>query len=458
VDFDVAIVGGGLAGLSAARDLTRAGLSVTVLEASDRPGGRVKNQTLAAGIPVESGAAFVGPTQDEVLRLIGQLGLQTFKAHHEGEDLVRRKGRIQRYGSMMPVGALGLADTLQSHMRLDGMARGLPRETPWTARNAKRLDGQSLGEWVRRHTHTDAAAFLLDISATGHFLGSPDDLSLLAYLTHVNSAGGMRPLREFEGGAQEQRVVGGSGLIGERCAAQLGDAVRLDSPVNAVNQLPGHVELLSGGEALRTRRVIVAVDPCTCEKIDFTPPLPADRRRLQAGFAMGACIKFHLAYETPFWRRGSLSGLSFSDTGTVRMTIDMSPPEAEPGVLMGSLARSFCDDEELLTPENVERRRAAIVADLVELFGPQASAPIDYVEQDWSAEPYVAGCTPVCPPGLLTSAGPALRAPVDRIHWAGAESSPIWEAHMDGAIRSGKRAASEVTASLESRARTYDPR
>jgi monoamine oxidase len=121
------------------------------------------------------------------------------------------------------------------------------------------------------------------------------------------------------------------------------------------------------------------------------------------------------------------------------MTFDNSPPSGTPGVLV-----VFADPARL--PPTPAARRTAIVDGLRRMFGDRARQVIDYVECDWATVPTIAGCVSPLPPGVLTGYGPALTAPVGRIHWAGTETSAIWNGYMDGAVRAGQRVAGEIVA------------
>ena len=99
----------------------------------------------------------------------------------------------------------------------------------------------------------------------------------------------------------------------------------------------------------------------------------------------------------------------------------------------------------------LERRKEIAVETLVQFLGPDAADPIDYVEQDWMAEEFTRGCYGGrLGAGAWTNFGPALSQPVGRIHWAGAETADVWNGYMEGAVRSGHRAAAEVLESISS--------
>ena len=138
-ETDVAVVGAGLAGLVAARDLKAAGASVTVVEARDRVGGRLLNEELGDGKVVEVGGQWIGPTQDRMAALAAEMGVETFPTHAEGENVFEWRGRLRRYKGtiprLRPAGAVGRAARAETPGRhgadgAAGRARGRPRTPP----------------------------------------------------------------------------------------------------------------------------------------------------------------------------------------------------------------------------------------------------------------------------------------------------------------------------------------
>lgn len=434
---DVAVIGAGLSGLTAAHRLREAGRDVVVLEAADRIGGRLLRQHIA-GVAVDGGGAWVGPTQDRVLSLIDELGLTTSPTYCQGRHLFRLRGRVRSgTGDVPPLPLLGLADTALAFRRLDRLARRLPRR-------AEALDAITVGQWMRRHLFSHGGRTLLRI-AVGTTTGADvDDLSMYAFVTHVRSAGGIVALTGVQGAAQDARVVGGSVSICERLVERIGrHRVRLSAPVAAIIQHDDQVavRLRAGQPEVLARRVIVAVDPAGCSNIDFGDALPAARRRLHFDWTMGSGIKVHIAYPTAFWRAAGLSGQAYADDGLMRVMFDATPADGGPGVLVGFLGGASIAEPAILRPEFGEQRIRHILGELVGFFGPMAAEPTGYIEQDWSAQPFLAGCVPALRPGVLTAAGQGAAEPWGRVHWAGAESAETWEGHMDGAVRSGERAA-----------------
>src|SRR5581483_9180152 len=176
---DVVVVGAGFAGLSAARELTRLGHEVLVLEGRNRVGGR-SHTGQVAGIPVDMGGTFVGPTQDAVRALADELGIQPVPTYHDGANLIRWRGRVRSYRGTIPRLSLGaLLDIGRVRWQFERIARAVPLGEPWTARRATQLDGRSLGDWLRSVRAGATARDLLAIMARVTWGAEPDDVSML---------------------------------------------------------------------------------------------------------------------------------------------------------------------------------------------------------------------------------------------------------------------------------------
>jgi len=442
-DFDVVIIGAGFAGLAAARALRAAGRLVVVLEARDRVGGRVKNHQIGAGNIVEVGGQWIGPAQTRANDVCRELGLEWFPTYNEGENLLDYRGKQRRYtGEIPPLPKLGLADLGQSQLRFDRLAKTVPLDEPWTARNADRLDRQTFATWIRRNTQTASARFFWQVFANAVFAAEPHDMSLLHALFYTHSGQGTNSLIGVANAAQQDRVVGGTQLIADRLAADLGDTVQLSQPVRTIEQDDDGVTAGTDTGRVRGAYAIVAIPPALASRIAYAPALPALRDQLTQKMPQGSVIKINVVYAEPFWRGGGLSGQAAGDHAPIAFTFDNSPPSGTPGVLVCFLEGA---DARHYGQLHAKERRDAVVGSLRGYFGPKASDPVDYVELDWSAEEWTRGCYGAhLAPGTLTQFGPALRAPIGRIHWAGTETAAAWAGYMDGALTSGERAAREI--------------
>jgi monoamine oxidase len=449
---DVVVVGAGLAGLTAARRLVRAGKRVYVMEARDRVGGRTLNRSIGGGEVVEVGGQWAGPTQDAILKLAREMKVGTYKTYNTGENLYLRSGRKERYTGAIPPDTTAIGDLATALAKLNSMASTVPRDAPWQADRAEEWDGQTFETWKQANALTPGGKFLLDLGIEAVWAAEPRDVSLLHVLFYTACAGNESTPGDFNrlisvaGGAQESRFRGGSQLISQRLARRLGKRVLLKAPVRRIEQVRGGVHVVSDHVTVKAKRVIVTGPPALTARIDYRPKLTASRAQLTQRFPQGSAIKCMAVYDTPFWREDGLTGQVTADGSPVRITFDNSPPDGSPGVMLGFIegqaARRWGG-------RSAAARRKAVLADFVEFFGPKAAKPKRFIEQNWAAEEWTRGCyVGFTPPGVLLDYGPAIRRPVGRIHWAGAEMATIWNGYMDGAVRSGDAAAREVLAEL----------
>src|SRR3954469_15199004 len=441
LDADVIVVVAGLAGLTAARDIQRAGRTAIVLEARDRVGGRTLNHPIGDGKVVEIGGQWIGPGQDRIAALAKQLGVATFPTHATGENVIEFDGALKRYRGTIPrIGPRVLADVAQAQLKIARLAKRIPLDQPWNAKNARRLDSQTFETWLRRNVYTKGGRALLELSIEAVWAAEPADLSLLHVLFYARSAGGFDRLLDTEGGAQQDRFVGGSQLVSFRLAENLD--VRLQAPVRRIDHGSGGVTVHADGTSVRGEKLIVAIPPVLTARIAYDVPLPGHRDQLTQRMPQGSVIKCMAIYDEPFWRADGLSGQATSDTGPAKVVFDNSPPDGSPGVLLAFLEGERARE---LGRLSANERRALVLSGLARLFGPKAKHTADFVERSWAEEEWTRGCYGCyMPPGAWTSFGDALREPIGPIHWAGAETATVWNGYMDGALQSGQRAAEEA--------------
>jgi monoamine oxidase len=444
LDADVCVIGAGFAGLTAALRLHQAGLAVVVLEAADRVGGRTYTQYLSDGTAIDRGGAWLGPGQDRAYALAAEMGVATYPTWVRGENILLTKGVARRYHGTVPlaIGPLQLANLALAMARLDRLATKVPLEAPWEAPRARRWDARTLGAWLEHNVLPGTGRALLTQALTDIFTSDLAEVSLLQALFLIHSHKNLTHLTSVEGGAQQDRVVGGTGAVLACICAWLGDAICLSSPVREVTQSQGGVVVVAAERTVRARRAVVAVPAAVSSRIAYTPPLPIDRAQLMQRMPLGAIWKIAVVYDAPWWREDGLTGQSLDAESPLPLTLDACAATAPPGILNLFSAGPSARQLTRLTPA---ARRTAVLETLTSRFGAQAGRPTDYVEQDWTAEPWIAGgMFSRLGPGVLTAFGPALREPVGRVHWAGTETATITHGGIDGAIRSGERAAREV--------------
>jgi monoamine oxidase len=272
----------------------------------------------------------------------------------------------------------------------------------------------------------------------------PAEVSLLHLLFYGKASGGLDGLIAVEGGAGEDRLVDGTHELARRLGTELGEDLALEMPVSGVDWSPDHVRVHAGEASCAARHAIFAIAPAQASRLRYDPPLPPARDALTQRVPQGAAMKCVAVYDEPFWRAAGLSGHGRSLVGPAKGFFDVTPAAGAPGMIMCFVE---ADGARLLGALSPSQRRERALDGFARLFGPRLRNPIDYHDFDFSGEPYVRGCyAGYFPPGAWTRYGAHLRRAIGPLHWAGTETATEWYGYMEGAVRSGERAAAEALA------------
>ncbi|AFK02693.1 amine oxidase [Emticicia oligotrophica DSM 17448] len=441
--YDAIVIGAGYAGLTATRELLKAEKDVLLLEARDRVGGRVYTKYYDDGSYLDLGAAWVGPTQDKIYALAREFGVGTFPTYDEGKSTLYFNGKVKHYKGIIPPLPIGSLLSLDFAIkRMNKLSKTIDLEKPWDSPNAAYYDSMTLATWMQKQMSFKTARIMFKLAAEAIWAADPNEISMLHALFYTKSGRDLDTLINVKNGAQEERILGGASLPALRLAETFQDKIRLNSVVKNIIQEGELVKIQGEGFEFVAKKVVVALPPTLAGRINYLPIMPANREQLTQRMPMGTVWKTYAIYDKPFWREAGLNGLSATNDGFTTVTFDNSPKDGSKGIMMGFVlgnqAKAFANLSE-------EERRNSILDSFAKFYGEKARHPITYIDHSWATEEFTRGCyAGLMPTGAWTSLGKALREPVGNIHWAGTETSDIWNGYIDGAIRSGERVAREI--------------
>lgn len=454
LDRDVVVVGAGPSGLTAARALKKAGLTVAVLEARDRVGGRTWTDTVD-GAMLEIGGQWVSPDQTALLALLDELGLETYSRYRDGESVyIGADGTPVRYtGESFPVSAATAAEMDKLTGLLDALAAEIGPAEPWAHPKARELDTISFHHWLRQNSADEDACNNIGLFIAGGMLTKPAHaFSALQAVLMAASAGSFTHLTD-EDFILDKRVIGGMQQVSLLQAAELGADVVLDSPVRTISWEPitdggngaGYrVTAVSERATVNARFVIMAVPPNLYSRVSFNPPLPRRQHQMHQHQSLGLVIKVHAVYGTPFWREDGLSGTGFGAGSLVQEVYDNTNHGDSRGTLVGFISDEKADAVFELSAED---RKRAVLESIAGFLGEKALDPEVYFESDWGSEEWTRGAyASSYDLGGLHRYGKDQHAPVGPIYWCSSDLAAEGYQHVDGAVRMGQFTAARIAA------------
>ncbi len=445
----VVVVGAGLAGLTAAVDLQRAGWEVVVKEARDRVGGRVLTirSPFSPGLHAEAGGESLDDNYSAMLALIARYGLRTER--RPADKLTRsvvyqdhRRSSFSQYSAGS--GQKSLADYLGFDDRLVSLVRGIDDAHPDRYRHARNLDRRTLAEFVAEQRYGRANELLITDEFRASYNADLDQLSLL-YVAWQEQVDYNLPLS----GVETMRISGGNDQLPRAQAAELGGAVHLSSPVTRIEYDRAGVRVHAGGRPIDAAWLVLATPPPPLRRVRFSPALPAPVAAMIHGLDLGPAVKVITEFKTRFWEPEGLSGFMITD---LPFGVGWSPTDSYPstqGLLTQFITGSPAEHAARL---HEHARLTWATAQLDEVFpesktkrnGPQIS-------QAWTNERYTGGGYAIFRPGQVVKFWPVLRSGFARIRFAG-EHTEILDGDMESAIRSGHRVAAKIGAPPRRRA------
>jgi monoamine oxidase len=435
---DVVVIGGGLAGLSAARLLKRQGASVVLTEARDRIGGRVHTERLDGGPVIDLGAQFIGDAQRRISGLVDEVGLTRVGPSEHGDSLYRAaEGSVpmRLAGDDLPLSFLSQLDAYQATRRL---GRGLVGDR----RERARLDTIPAAAFVRELSFTRGAASFLTGYLDSETCVPGNEISALEMLEQMASIGGL----EGERRSAQWFLAEGTGPLAQHLADGLGASVVTSAPVSQLHERAERIVVETPRGSFAAQQVVVAVPPQLYGRVGLWPWMPPTRRDVLLDYRPGTVVKTVLVFKSPWWRDLGLSGRYGGAAGLFNAMVDGSPADGSAGVLV--LFATACSGRRLAAAGSEAERIGIAMAELRGLVATAIPAPLAARSVDWNADPWsLGGYASRRGPGAWVK-DPDLFRSLGRIHFAGTETATEWRSFMEGALQSAEIGAAAALRGL----------
>jgi monoamine oxidase len=428
---EVIVAGAGLAGLTAARYLERAGAVVTVIDARGRVGGRVLTirEGFADGQHAEAGGDLIEEEQTEVLTLAKELKLETVRILRSGWGFYGAAKGGQRKIRAAPDTFTRAAALLKPEIAAFKAA-----DSQWDSGVARVLGRQSVADWIERaDADVELASGLRGLR--GFFLADPETLSLLALVDQFATGGA-------PGAGRMYRLRHGNDTLPAAMAKSLRGRLLLETVLKAVTHSERSVSItIDDGRQheLTTDFVVLALPASTLAHVVFRPALPAEQHRAIATLRYGAAARILLQFEHRFWRRFRRPIAYGTDQpiGAVWDANEQQP--GKPGILTLLAGGAASQEVRAILSRGgwpALRRRLSWLGAPSNLI---ATMTHTWEKDRWSKGGYAVFDSRF-DPGLRSW----LARPAGRLAFAGEHTSRRWQGYMNGAIESGRRAAVEI--------------
>jgi monoamine oxidase len=430
----VIVIGAGLAGLSATFELKSAGYDVTLIEARDRVGGRVRTlDRFVKDKTVEAGGEMVGANHDTFAAYAKYFGIQFREIVYDKDA----EAPIMFGGERLNPGA---ARQLWREMKdalsqINADAAKVDAFKPWTSPDAAALDRRTTAQWIESLKLKDQCKQAISIQLTSINGVIPAWQSYLGNLAMVKGGG----VEKYWTHTDFYHCIEGNQMLADEISDEIGgERIILSMAVTAIQVADSGVTVtLADGRKLEADDLILAVPCSTWNRIAFDPPLPAVLTP-----QMGTNTKFLVAVKGRFWEQEQLSPRSLTD-GPINLTWEDT--NSQPGNIgacltaysggpMADLAISWSNEER-------QERYLAILEQLYPGLAPQFDKSLFI---NWQSDPLARGTYSFPAPGQVTTIGPILESGLGRLHFAGEHCCPAFVGYMEGALQSGVRLAKRL--------------
>ncbi|KAE8399509.1 hypothetical protein BDV37DRAFT_297714 [Aspergillus pseudonomiae] len=450
--LDVIVIGAGFSGLQAAYSAQKAGLSVAVVEARDRVGGKIWSVPLASGRGyAELGGAWINNSlQPRVWSYVERFGLEVVTQRLEGKAVMQESpdSRLEFPFGVTPDWSEEEKKNLEyirDHIQAESLKPGLP---------SAQDDSVSLDQYVRNLGALPKVASMVNLWArVMHGLESTEE-SAGWFIDYCRRNKGLLAIRADDStGGQYMRFKDGAQSIAEGIARLIGaENIHLGSPVASINQHGAHVSVVTrDGRTFNARRCILSIPSTMYRELNITPALPKPVQEVTDGTVLGDYNKAIVCYDQPWWRGEGFNGYFASYTGPVILARDTSVDERNHYSLTCFINGQPGRDWSKLYPHE---RRAVVLKQIAKIYKADANSeafrPIDIFDQVWKHEEFSRGAlAPVTALGHLTKYASVYGKPVGNLHFVGTEYSTEWKGYMEGALCSGERGAHEVVEAMQ---------